>query len=581
MSTPFKPMKRSAHGEPCTMGQYFTQRLVQSGVSHVFTVPGDFTLLLLDEFLKEEKLSLIRCCNELNAGYAADGFTRATGAMSVVCVTYMVGSLSVINAIAGSYAEDLPVLIVVGGPNNLDRERCHLVHHTLGDTDFYKSAKCFEPVTAGTFSVRYITEAVRKIEESIKLCLTRKKPVYLELPCNLIQQHVSCWPKPVRMVPEIPILPTSDEVSLEAAMNAIRCHLDKAQKVVLVAGPKLRAMNAVDHFTKFACTMGCPVVVTPDAKGLFNEHDDCFLGFLWGSISNAVVQKAMDDADLVIYCGPIFNDYTTVGWTSIVNYEKSIIMSLDHVHVMFDRFSFICLNTVLARLADCAPKKSNFMVSELAEKEQFERGQHHSNDPLSLDFFQEEIQLAVGSGKYCAVVAETGDSWFIAEKLKIPPETQFHVQMQYGSIGWALGACMGVGLMSRQGGCGKVLALIGDGSFQVTAQELSTIISEQLDVTIMIINNASYTIEEQIHSGVYNQLVSWKYAQLVDVFRGEEPAARSYMVKSNGDLQQALRDSYEHHGVAVIECCMDMNDCTKEMRAWGEKIAAANRRAEA
>lgn len=73
----------------------------------------------------------------------------------------MVGSLSAINAVAGAYAEDLPVLCIVGGPNNSDRECCHLVHHTLGEIDFYRSAKCFEPVTAASLTIRYVGEAIR------------------------------------------------------------------------------------------------------------------------------------------------------------------------------------------------------------------------------------------------------------------------------------------------------------------------------------------------------------------------------------------------------------------------------------
>ncbi len=72
-----------------TIGTYLARRLAQAGLNHYFTVPGDFTLSLLDEFLKEDRLNMIGCCNELNAAYAADGYARATGGISAVMVTYM------------------------------------------------------------------------------------------------------------------------------------------------------------------------------------------------------------------------------------------------------------------------------------------------------------------------------------------------------------------------------------------------------------------------------------------------------------------------------------------------------------
>eukprot|EP01039_Chlorochromonas_danica_P007297 gene7299-8075_t len=567
------------NGETCTLGKYLTERLVQAGANSCFTVPGDFTLTLLDEITKEKDLQLVRCCNELNAGYAADGYSRATGLLTVLIVTYMVGSLSAINAVAGAYAEDLPLLVLVGGPNNLDRECCHLVHHTLGETDFYRSAKCFEPVTVGAFTVRYIREATKKIDEAVKLCITRRKPVYLEIACNLFSQIVS-KPQPARLAPEVPIIPNSDEVSLGAALECIHRKVNMAEKVVLIAGPKLKAVNATEHFNNLARSLNCPVVVSPDAKGLFNEFDENFIGIYWGSLSGNRVQRAIDEADLLIYCGPVFSDYVTTGWTAKVANEKSIILAVDHVHVQSKRFSYVCMTTVLARLIEHLPEKGNFIgVDEsIAESEQQPKGSDIMDSPLALSFLQDEIQLAVGSAVYSNVVAETGDCWFIAEKLKIPQDTNFFIQMQYGSIGWALAALVGIGLMNRQRSIGKTLALIGDGSFQVSVQELSTLIAEQLDVTIILINNASYAIEQQIHKGPYNELVSWKYAQLTSVFRGDEPAARSYVAKTNSDLVHSLRDSQEHYGVALIECLIDQEDCTMELRKWGELIAQANSR---
>lgn len=401
----------------------------------------------------------------------------------------------------------------------------------------------------------------------------------MEIACNLFTQQVGS-PQPAQLVPEVPVLPDSDEISLHAAIESIAYHINRAEKVVLIAGSRLRAVNGIDHFVKFAQALGCPVAVMPDAKGMFSEHDENFIGCYWGSLSDIMVQKAVDSADLVICCGPIFSDFVTVGWTTTFPQDKSIVMAVDHAHVCGKRFSFICLSTLLNRLASSVPKKTNFMATGEEEKADVCHGQHPLESALTLSFLQEELQLNVASDKYGAVLVETGDAWFIAEKLKIPPDTSFHIQMQYGSIGWAMGALVGVGQVGRQVGFGKVLALIGDGSFQVSPQELSTMISEDLDITIVLLNNGSYSTEEQIHGGgEYNKVVRWKYAHLMGVFGGVEPSARSYLAHTNGELKQALSDSVEHHGVALIECMLDKDDCTEELRHWGQKIAEANCRA--
>src|ERR1700758_5135041 len=90
-----------------SVGGYLARRLEQAGVRHYFTVPGDFNLVLLDQLLKNPRLQMIGCCNELNAGYAAEGYARANG-LGALVVTYSVGGLRALNAVARAYAEDLP-----------------------------------------------------------------------------------------------------------------------------------------------------------------------------------------------------------------------------------------------------------------------------------------------------------------------------------------------------------------------------------------------------------------------------------------------------------------------------------------
>lgn len=129
-----------------TLGRHLARRLVEIGVKDVFSVPGDFNLTLLDHLIAEPGLNLIGCCNELNAGYAADGYARSRGVGACV-VTFTVGGLSVINAIAGAYSENLPVICIVGGPNSNDYGTNRILHHTIGLPDFTQELRCFQTVT--------------------------------------------------------------------------------------------------------------------------------------------------------------------------------------------------------------------------------------------------------------------------------------------------------------------------------------------------------------------------------------------------------------------------------------------------
>lgn len=129
-----------------TLGRHLARRLVQIGATDVFSVPGDFNLTLLDHLIAEPELNLVGCCNELNAGYAADGYARSRGVGACV-VTFTVGGLSVINAIAGANSENLPLVCIVGGPNSNDYGTNRILHHTIGLPDFSQELRCFQAVT--------------------------------------------------------------------------------------------------------------------------------------------------------------------------------------------------------------------------------------------------------------------------------------------------------------------------------------------------------------------------------------------------------------------------------------------------
>ena len=167
-----------------TVGSYLAARLVQIGLKHHFAVAGDFSLVLLDELLTSRNLEQVYCCNELNCGYSAEGYARACGAAAAV-VRFSVGGLSAINAIAGAYAENLPVILVSGAPNTNDRATEHLLHHSLATHDFAYQLEIACRITCGAVSITSAEDAPMQIDTAIRAALREQKPVYIEIACNI------------------------------------------------------------------------------------------------------------------------------------------------------------------------------------------------------------------------------------------------------------------------------------------------------------------------------------------------------------------------------------------------------------
>ncbi|KAE9447618.1 hypothetical protein C3L33_20486, partial [Rhododendron williamsianum] len=203
-----------------TLGRHLARRLVEIGATDVFSVPGDFNLTLLDHFIAEPGLTLVGCCNELNAGYAADGFARSRGVGACV-VTFTVGGLSVINAIAGAYSENLPVICIVGGPNSNDFGTNRILHHTIGLPDFSQEMRCFQTVTCYQAVVNDLDHAHEQIDTAISTALKESKPVYISV----------CAPGLL-----------SNHMGLEAAVEVAAEFLNKAVKPVLVTAQDVSTM---------------------------------------------------------------------------------------------------------------------------------------------------------------------------------------------------------------------------------------------------------------------------------------------------------------------------------------------------
>lgn len=553
-----------------TVGSYLAARLAQIGLTHHFAVAGDFNLALLDQLLTNEETEQVYCCNELNCGYAAEGYARANGAAAAV-VTFSVGGLSIINAIAGANAENLPVILISGAPNTNDQATDHLLHHTMATSDLSYQLDIAARITCCAVAITSPDQAPSQIDRAIRTALRESKPAYIEIACNIAGAPCAA-PGPVSgLLAHAP----SDAATLEAAVSAAADFIKGRKKPLILIGSKLRAAKAERAALALAEALGCPVAVMAAAKSFFPETHPQFAGIYWGEVSAPGTREIVDWSDGLICIGTLFNDYSTVGWTSNPAGSNVLTLDIDHVTLAGHDFSGLRLAEVLDGLAarvEANPTALNEFHRLRAAPAAVPEAAPEAK--LSRTEMMRQIQgLLTGDS---TVLVETGDSWFNGMRLALPEGARFEIEMQWGSIGWAVPATFGyaVGAPGR-----RVIAMIGDGSFQLTAQEVAQMIRRRLPIIIFLINNRGYTIEVEIHDGPYNNIKNWDYAGLINVFNAEDGEGLGLRAGTGGELAEAITRALGNaNGPTLIECALDRDDCSPDLISWGRRVATANAR---
>jgi indolepyruvate decarboxylase len=551
-----------------TVGNYLARRLEEVGVRDYFAIPGDFNLSLLDELLKNPRLKMINCCNELNAGYAAEGYAREKGVAALV-LTFGVGGLSAVNAVAGAFAEDLPVIVVSGGPNVRSLTENRILHHTLalpeeGDK-FVQSV--YKEITAHAVVIREASTAAFRIDEAIRIALTARKPVYIEIACNLTGALIS-KPNTLSLAPTR----KSDPGSLQKALKHVAAFLNGARQPVLVAGSRLRSWNAIGAFETLASKCAYGVACMPNAKSFFPETNPQFIGIYWGNASSPGCREVVESSDAYLFAGPIFSDYTTVGFSALIQPARLVVASPDQILVEGQAYHGIVFSEFLTGLASKLNSNPTSLDAYLRIKEAVQVVPAASPKEHSLSTRRLFHQINEFLDGTTTVVAETGDAWFNGMDLHLPDGCKFEIQMQYGSIGWSVGAFLGLAAANPKR---RVIGLIGDGSFQMTAQEVSTILRYNYSGIIFLLNNGAYTIEVMIHDGPYNTLQNWNYAAMAESLKGQSPIL-SQVVRTEKELVATLKKSKSFKGLTFIEVILDRTDCNKALLGWGTAVADYN-----
>ena len=546
-----------------TVAEYLITRLKEIGVDHLFGVPGDFVLGFLNQVLKSD-LNYVGTCNELNAAYAADGYARIRGIGSFTS-TYGVGELSAINGVAGAYAERVPVVVIIGSPATINFRTRPLLHHTLGD--YQIPLKMYEKITAASTQLVSAETAPAEIDRVLSACLAHQQPVYISLPSDVVMMKCT---RPNAFV--FPAAAPSDQSSLGEAIKEALGMLDKAQKPVVIGDVELIRFKLQKEFAGFVEKTGFPYVTMMLGKAVLSEHHPQFIGLFEGDRSRDYVRNRVESADCILQLGALMTDLNTGGFTTNLDDSKTISANIRSVKIKHHYYENVHLHDfILGLTAEISRRDPATLEIQCASggcvHRHTEPYRPDAPKPLTIKRFFDRMSHFTKNDSI--VIAETGVSLFSAAEMLMPEGATFIGQAFYGSIGYTVGATLGAGLAAQDR---PIVLFVGDGAFQVTCQDLSTMIRNRLKPVIFLINNDGYTIERVICDRPYNDIQPWRYHELVDIFGG----GLGLEVRTEGDLEDALGKAAAADGLVLIEIHTGRLDCPESLRSAGRSMAKTN-----
>jgi len=556
-STPDQKQTAASNGHAAamatdTIGRYLIQRLQDYGLQDAFGIPGDFVLQFYS-MLEESPIRVIGCTREDCAGYAADAYARVHG-LGAVCITYCVGGLSLCNSIAGAYAEKSPVIVISGAPGIHERRNNPLLHHKV--RDFNTQREIFEKITVASASLDDPLTAFREIDRCLEAAVRFKRPVYLEIPRDRVHAQA--------LVPHQPltISPQSSPEALEAALVSARERIHAAKSPVIIAGVEIHRFGLQSQVIQFAEKNQIPICATLLGKSVVSEQHPLYVGVYEGAMGRKSVTEFVEASDCVILLGTFMTDINLGIYTAKLDPGRCIYVTSEQLRIGHHHFHDVLLQDFVSGLGREKLRKSK---TPFPARNQRSRDQHNGRDKVNIgslfDFIDEILEDQM------VVIADVGDSLFAASDLTIHKHTEFISPAYYTSMGFAVPAALGVQAANRNL---RPLVLVGDGAFQMTCLELSSIVRNGFNPIVVVLNNKGYSTERFLHEGPFNDILNWNYHRLPDLLG----AGWGFEVKTFGELQQSMRAALAHHDAfSILNVHLEPSDVSPALERLAERMS--------
>lgn len=535
-----------------SIGQYLLTRLHESGVHHIFGVPGDYILRFYQQ-ITESPISHIGTTREDTAAFAADGYARFRG-IGAVAVTYGVGALNVVNAVAGANAESSAVVVISGAPGVKEQSEEPLLHHRFGPFRFQR--EIFERITCATAILDDPYTAFRQIDRTLAAAREHCRPVYIELPKDMVDVTGYAVPS------EAASAPTSDSGSLREAVDETLHLLDRAKSPVMVAGVEVHRRRLQDALHRLVERAQLPVASTLTGKSVLGERHPCYLGVYEGAVGSALARERVEQADCLLMLGVALNDVDLGVYTARLDANRMVRASQGEVIIQHHRYPHVFLGDFLGALGERITARPEMEPIPMPASEGFDFPA--AGRPITV------ARLIARLDRFLTpdteVVCDTGDCLFAAIDLRVHQDSGFLATAFYTTMGFAVPAALGAQIARPDH---RPLVLVGDGAFQMTGTELSTIAQLGLNPIVIVFNNGGYSTERYILDGPFNDISTWRFDRLGEVFG----PLKGFEASTEEELEDALcKAQAEQNAPCLINVHLAPGDSSPAMRRLAEHL---------
>lgn len=512
--------------KPLNVIQYLLQRLKHYGVKDVFGVAGDYNFCILDEIERMKELRYYGCSNELVAGYAADGYARMKG-LSVLVTTFSVGSLSASNAIAGAYAEDVPLIHIVGAPAFNVLEKNNFLHHTLLTHDVSYHEKIFDLLSEAS-AVLTKENAKYEIERVIRVAIEKKKPVYIQLAADVAVEPLADDSVPV-VEEEI-----ADKNLIEKVAGIIAGKINQAKNPVCLVDWRAMRYKAIDTIVRLSEKTGMPMAELVGGKGALPEYHPNYIGVYTGTLINPETRHIVEASDCVILAGVVWTEANAAFGTVALKQEHLLLVDGSQARIDGIWYENLDMLGIFRKvLVKVEPRHSG--IPEI--KGAYAKLPSELDVPLHSAYYYARLERFFKDGDL--IVSDMGTTSSGLLQVNLPNWVSYVNQGIYASIGYATGAALGVGLADKGR---RLILLTGDGAHQMTVQAVGDMIRYGLKPIVLVVNNHGYTIERVIgqpDNFIYNDIPDWNYTDVPRAFGAVEYF--SVRVTTNREFDEALK----------------------------------------
>lgn len=544
-----------------SVGNYLLDRLYELGIEHVFGIPGDY-VLQMDKLIELHKIKFINTTRENTAGYMADAYARLKGA-GAACITYGVG-IGITNAISQAYVESSPMIVISGAPGANDFIQGRGLHHLLnkrmtsGEIEGTQ-LEIFKHITVDQAVLNNPSLAAAQIDRVLNSCLQQKKPVYIEIPRDVVSLPIQLPKEKAKLTVQ------SDLMALEESLLEISKILKKCQSPVIWAGHEIQRYGLSDSLLEFAEKYRIPIVSSLLGKTVIGEQHPLFVGVYQGAMSSPEVKNFVENCDCILLFGVILTDVQTGIFTAKLNQEMKVIATTEDIaigHHHYQKISFVDFIKGIEKLQlnlrfrHPFPAKIDALPSHFVPKQGAKMTAARFFECISSHLKPQHI-----------VVTDIGDCLFGSIDF-ILEQDSFLCCADFGTLGFGT-----PGAVAAQLACPKkrVIGIIGDGAFQMTSMELSTAVRYQLDPIIIVLNNHGYATERPLLEGNYNDIQDWNYSELPKIFGHGVGVKVTTEEELNSALVQALKQRGVFH---LIEVDLEKLDFSPSLQRFVQLVNA-------